>query len=79
MKCKVKILAKNYAKKQAKIDTPKSHNQASQEHKKFDAENANFDTYAYTEYGYVSMMKKLDELYDIVDSIPITEKFLSGD
>ena len=34
---------------------------------------------AYTDNDYLSLMRELNQLYDVVDSLTLTEKFLLGD
>ena len=38
-----------------------------------------FKTKAYNEYEYISLMQELNQIFDLVDDLHITEKFLKGE
>ena len=40
---------------------------------------SNSQLYAYTDNDYLSLMRELNQLYDVVDSLTLTEKFILGD
>lgn len=71
MKYNVNKLAKEYSKNGT---TPKD------KHTKNTADTiSNSQRSAYTDNDYLSLMRELNQLYDVVDSLTITEKFILGD
>lgn len=40
---------------------------------------SNYSPTAYTDNDYLSLVRELNQLYDVVDSLTLTEKFILGD
>lgn len=71
MKYNVNELAKEYSKKE---NLPKD------KHPKNTADIiSNSQLNAYTDNDYLSLMYELNQLYNVVDSLTLTEKFILGD
>lgn len=71
MKYNVDKLAKEYSKKK---NPPKD------KHTKNTADAiSNSQLNAYTDNDYLSLMYELNQLYNVVDSLTLTEKFILGD
>lgn len=71
MKYNVNELAKEYSKKE---NFPKD------KHTKNTADIiSNSQLNAYTDNDYLSLMYELNQLYNVVDSLTLTEKFILGD
>ena len=68
MKYSVKTLASQYAKWLSNED--------------FDVKvlpSQNFDPSTYNEYEYLKLIKHFDKLYNLTDTVELTEHFLKGD